>query len=55
MLLDAKCDMKLINPGPIDTNMLKGVDCTKYDCDTLAVTIKNLVNMSDIKRVDLWV
>lgn len=55
MLLDAKCDMKLINPGPIDTDMLQGIQCSKYNPDALATVIKGIVILPDIKRVDLWV
>ena len=54
MLLDAKCDMKIIHPGPIDTAMLQHIDCVKLNPDMLALKIKNIVEDSTIKRVDLW-
>jgi hypothetical protein len=54
MLLDAKCDMKIINPGPIDTAMLQHIDCIKFNPDILASKIKTIVEDSTIKRVDLW-
>jgi hypothetical protein len=54
MLLTAQCDMKIINPGPIDTAMIQHVDCVKFDPDVLAQHIKNVVDNKTIKRVDLW-
>ena len=54
MLLDTKCDMKIINPGPVDTDMIRHLDCVKLDTLTLANTIKNIAADASIKRVDLW-
>ena len=54
MLLDAKCDMKIINPGPIDTDMLKHIDTVKMSPYDLACKIKNIVDDLSLKRVDLW-
>jgi len=54
MLLDAKCDMKIINPGPIDTDMLKHIDTVKLSPNDLACKIKNIVSDPSLKRVDLW-
>jgi hypothetical protein len=54
MLLDAKCDMKIIHPGPIDTAMMQHINCVKLEPDMLALKIKNIVEDSTIKRVDLW-
>jgi hypothetical protein len=54
MLLDAKCDMKIIHPGPIDTAMLQHIDCVKFNPGILASKIKTIVEDSTIKRVDLW-
>jgi hypothetical protein len=51
----AKCDMKIVNPGPIDTDMMKHVSCAKLDADSLAQTIKNMVSDPNLKRLDLWV
>lgn len=55
MLPDAKCDIKLINPGPIDTDMIRHLSVPKFEPTTLAHRIKNLVADPTIKRVDLWV
>ena len=54
MLLDAKCDMKIINPGPINTDMIKHLNTVKLDPDDLAHKIKNIVRDPSLKRVDLW-
>jgi len=54
MLLDVKCDMKIINPGPIDTDMIKHLDCVKMSADETAFKIKNIVDDPTIKRLDLW-
>jgi hypothetical protein len=54
MLLDARCDMKIINPGPIDTDMIRHLDCVKLDPNKAASAIKDLVESPTIKRVDLW-
>jgi hypothetical protein len=54
MLLDAKCDMKIINPGPVDTDMIRHLNCVKLDIATLANTIKNIAADATLKRVDLW-
>jgi hypothetical protein len=54
MLLDAKCDIKIINPGPIDTDMIKHLNTIKIDPTTLALKIKNIVSDPTVKRVDLW-
>jgi hypothetical protein len=55
MLLDAKCDMKIINPGPIDTDMIKHLDTVKLNPDDLADKIKNIVSDPTLKQVDLWI
>ena len=54
MLLDAKCDMKIINPGPVDTDMIRHLNCVKLDTAALANTIKNIAADATFKRVDLW-
>ena len=54
MLIDAKCDMKIINPGPIDTDMIKHVMTVKISTVELANKIKSIVSDTTVKRVDLW-
>ena len=48
------CDIKLINPGPIDTDMISHLDCVKIDPDWLALRIKDIMQQPAIKRIDLW-
>jgi hypothetical protein len=50
----AKCNMKIINPGPVDTDMISHVDCVKMDPAELAAKIRNWVDDPYVKRVDLW-
>lgn len=54
MLLTTKCDMKIINPGPIDTPMIAQHQCVKFDPLVLALKIKSIVEDPTVKRVDLW-
>lgn len=54
MLPGSRCDIKLINPGPIDTDMIKHLSCDKLDPGHLALRIKDLALDPIIKRVDLW-
>jgi len=55
MLPSAKCDMKIINSGPIDTAMIRHLDMPKFNPKMLSDKIKNIVHDSTIKRVDLWI
>lgn len=48
------CDIKLINPGPIDTGMTKHLACDKIAADWLAERIKDIMQQREIKRIDLW-
>jgi hypothetical protein len=48
------CDVKLINPGPIDTKMISHLDCAKMSPDWLAEKIIWIMQNPEIKRVDLW-
>ena len=54
MLETALCDMKLINPGPIDTEMASSLRCQKFKPHELAMHISRLVEIREIKQVDLW-
>jgi hypothetical protein len=53
MIKTAKCCLKIINPGPIDTAMMSHVKCNKLDPNVLAIKIKQWVADPDISRVDL--
>jgi hypothetical protein len=54
MSRSTKCNMKIINPGPIDTDMIKHLDVAKFDPYDLALKIKHWAADISIKRVDLW-
>ena len=54
MLSDAQCDIKMVNPGPIDTPMIQHHQCTKFDPAVLAQKIRTITQDRSIKRVDLW-
>ena len=54
MLLDAKCDLKIINPGPIDTDMIRHIDCVKMSPKDVAESIRDIAESKAYKRVDLW-
>lgn len=55
MLLDAHCDIKIVNPGPIDTTMTQHHQCPKFAPDMLAHKIRSITEDRNIKRVDLWI
>jgi len=50
----SKCNIKLVNPGPIDTSMISHLTCTKMSAAHVAERISWLINQPDIKRLDLW-
>lgn len=50
----ALCDIKLINPGPIDTAMVNHLKCNKLSTDSVAKHVCRMLTQSDIKRLDLW-
>lgn len=54
MLPTARCDIKMINPGPIDTKMVEHLSVLKLNPNDVAHHIKDLVQNPLIKRVDLW-
>jgi short-subunit dehydrogenase len=55
MLATAKCDIKIFNPGPVDTEMIAHHSVPKYSTNELATVIKKLVAIPTIKRTDLWI
>lgn len=50
----AWCDIKLINPGPIDTDMIAHLSCYKMPPQWVAQQIVAIMKQPAIKRVDLW-
>lgn len=49
-----KCDLRLINPGPIDTDMIKHLDCVKMNPNQCAKSIRQTVEQTNFKRIDFW-
>ena len=54
MLATARCSMKIVNPGPIDTAMIAHLNITKMPVADLAERIKIIAADPIIKRLDLW-
>jgi hypothetical protein len=54
MLTTAQCNMKIINPGVLDTDMARTLSAKKMSPLDLAKKIQDIVNDPTIKRVDLW-
>lgn len=54
MSRDTLCDIKLINPGPVDTAMVDHLKCKKLTVDHVASRISWLLTQPDVKRLDLW-
>lgn len=50
----ARCDIKLINPGPMDTNMAQHLYCEKMSTEFVAEKIIWVMQHPEIKRIDLW-
>jgi hypothetical protein len=50
----AKCDIKMFNPGPIDTDMIAHHNVPKLSITEVSEKIVHLSADHTIKRVDLW-
>ena len=50
----ATCSMKMINPGPINTDMIAHINCVKINPEELAIKIRECVADPYIKRLDIW-
>lgn len=54
-MLCCECDIKLINPGPIDTHMMQHISgIQKFDVNDLGSRIVAAAFDPTIKRLDLW-
>jgi hypothetical protein len=51
----ALCDLKIINPGAFDSDMMSQHNVPKLSLSDLAHRIKHYVDDPVIKRVDLWI
>lgn len=54
LLTYCKCDIRIYNPGPVDTPLISHLDIDKMNVDTFAKTVRQLNETPHIKRVDLW-
>jgi hypothetical protein len=54
MVTNAKCDLKIINPGAIDTPMVEHQTIPKMSTVFLANKIYNFATDSTNKRLDIW-
>jgi hypothetical protein len=50
----AKCDLKIINPGAFDSNMVSHLAIPKMRLREFALQVKEIYNNPLFKRVDLW-
>lgn len=51
----AQCRLKMFNPGPIDTDMVKHINVPKLSTQELAQRISQWVDDPFIRRVDCWI
>jgi NAD(P)-dependent dehydrogenase (short-subunit alcohol dehydrogenase family) len=55
LVKQAKCDIKLINPGAIDTPMIQHIDYdNKMSPESAAEKIVDIMSVPCFKKVDLW-
>lgn len=54
LVRNCECRLVLINPGPTDTDMMKGKDVAKMTPETVAQHVVWCINHREIKRLDLW-
>lgn len=54
IMQDRDCQIKLINFGPIDTDMMSGVDVPKMSVAQAANRVWSMIQDPAIKRQDLW-
>jgi hypothetical protein len=55
MITNAKCDLKIINPGAIDTPMIEHQTISKMPTKFLADKIYNFSADRTNKRLDIWI
>lgn len=54
MVKNTKCNLKLINPGMIDTPMVQHIEGEKLSVHRVAQYVRMLVETPELKRLDLW-
>lgn len=53
-LTEHACNIQLIKPGPVDTPMIKTLDCVKISADAIAVTIGVMLAQPKIKELTIY-
>jgi hypothetical protein len=51
---NCKCRILLINPGPVDTPMISFLEVDKMSVNRFAKITKTIVEIPEIRRVDVW-
>lgn len=51
---NAHCDVKIINPGPFDSDMSQHLNVAKLSKESVASYVKWMLTQPTIKRLDLW-
>jgi NAD(P)-dependent dehydrogenase (short-subunit alcohol dehydrogenase family) len=51
---DCLCRVALINPGAVDTDMVRDLDCAKMHPDTVAKYVDMVIQNPELRRIDLW-
>lgn len=51
---DCECRVALINPGAVDTDMMRHLDCAKMSADTVANYVDLVITNPELRRIDLW-
>lgn len=54
MIQEAECQMKIINPGPVDTQMIAHLTVKKISTQDLAEKIIAVIDDPTVRRIDLW-
>lgn len=51
---DCQCRIALINPGAVDTAMVKHLQCNKMPTTLIAEYIDMIIKRPELRRLDLW-
>lgn len=51
---DCECRVALINPGAVDTDMVRELDCAKISTHTVAHYVDLVIKNAELRRIDLW-
>lgn len=51
---DCQCKIALINPGAVDTDMVKHLQCNKMPTTMIAQYVDMIIQRPELRRLDLW-